>query len=633
MGETATAKKAEQLEMRREKAQILVAAGAVTFGQDEFGEVKAEVAGSQELPYVVTLQEGEWTCTCPDPFEPCKHILAVQIAREREDNTTDQPDGMSQEAKDALSNIAQVQPASQMVRHEPAPAALRPMTPEARIAANLQRGGMAVYEPTTFAYLTQMADYFARFVKTDFVPDKLKSKEAIGAAIFYGAEVGLSPMQAMQDIYIVNGRPSLSAQAMLALVGAKGDVAWRWIQLDDKGAKLAMRLKDGTAEVTVSFTLADAQRAGLAGKDVWKKYPEDMCASRCVSRAVRRVCPHHLKAIRYTPEEGDFGGTLVEVQLPPIQALPAGEEEAAEDWQARQAAAAEAEGKVPAEGGEWEEPSEKGTATPLMDQDTPGEALGFKPPVCEYCGATAVLRDSAVLYKGTSYGPAWICENYPECDAYVGAHEDGNKPLGRLANAELRGWKQKAHAAFDPLWKDGPLSRTEAYNWMADILGLTKEQAHIGELDLGMCKGLIAAVDARKATEQGPPEPEEGDVEEQPLPTDAHGNIPKDLEPESGEPVEQLPPDEAPDLSTLEDMTPRSDSQVNTCLRSAGVEPPWKPLKRAAMTVLYTTVPARGDVTPEMWTAIWLKVLDWSTSGKIEDVLAELAAKEGQGET
>jgi hypothetical protein len=40
------------------------------------------------------------------------------------------------------------------------------------------------------------------------------------------------------------------------------------------------------------------------------------------------------------------------------------------------------------------------------------------------------------------------------CDAWVGVHKGTNKPLGRLANRELRDWKKKAHAAFDPLWQE-----------------------------------------------------------------------------------------------------------------------------------------------------------------------------------
>jgi len=78
--------------------------------------------------------------------------------------------------------------------------------------------------------------------------------------------------------------------------------------------------------------------------------------------------------------------------------------------------------------------------------------------ICPYCGKNAVLTDSAVVYHGRSYGMIWLCR---PCWAYVGTHKNSRKhaPLGRIANAELRDWKKKVHAAFDPLWKDGEMSR------------------------------------------------------------------------------------------------------------------------------------------------------------------------------
>lgn len=70
--------------------------------------------------------------------------------------------------------------------------------------------------------------------------------------------------------------------------------------------------------------------------------------------------------------------------------------------------------------------------------------------ICPYCHQPARYTDSAPLYRGNSYGMVWLCD---PCGAWVGCHGNTDEPLGRLANKELREWKQKAHAAFDPLWK------------------------------------------------------------------------------------------------------------------------------------------------------------------------------------
>ena len=123
--------------------------------------------------------------------------------------------------------------------------------------------------------------------------------------------------------------------------------------------------------------------------------------------------------------------------------------------------------------------------------------------LCPYCGNEAVLTDSAEVY-GRSYGPIWICR---PCDAYVGVHQrDGlNRPLGRLANKELREWRKKAHAAFDPRWKRRMSNwkgvtkggkkhaspRTKAYRWLSEQLGIPFKECHIGEFDVDLCQKVV----------------------------------------------------------------------------------------------------------------------------------------------
>ena len=112
---------------------------------------------------------------------------------------------------------------------------------------------------------------------------------------------------------------------------------------------------------------------------------------------------------------------------------------------------------------------------------------------CPYCGQPAKLVDSATVYHGRSYGMIWDCR---PCDAYVGVHKNSRdfKPLGRLANRELRGWKQRAHAAFDPLWLGlgAKMKRWEAYAFMQQAMGLTSEDAHIGKFTVEDCKNLVS---------------------------------------------------------------------------------------------------------------------------------------------
>ena len=109
--------------------------------------------------------------------------------------------------------------------------------------------------------------------------------------------------------------------------------------------------------------------------------------------------------------------------------------------------------------------------------------------ICDYCGKPARLVDSAIVYEGRRYGMIWYCK---ACHAWVGCHEGTNKPLGRLANADLRLQKRLAHAAFDPLWRGKTFfTRRAAYEWLAEEMGLPIEKTHIGMMDVDQCKEVI----------------------------------------------------------------------------------------------------------------------------------------------
>lgn len=115
------------------------------------------------------------------------------------------------------------------------------------------------------------------------------------------------------------------------------------------------------------------------------------------------------------------------------------------------------------------------------------------PAACPYCGAGVSLANSIRVY-GADYGLLYLCDRYPACDAYVGAHRGTDRPLGTLANAELRSWRNRAHAAFDPLWRDGAMTRKAAYRLMCELLGIERREAHIAMFDVERCKQLIEAI-------------------------------------------------------------------------------------------------------------------------------------------
>ena len=114
-------------------------------------------------------------------------------------------------------------------------------------------------------------------------------------------------------------------------------------------------------------------------------------------------------------------------------------------------------------------------------------------PICSYCGSPSECRNSSVIY-GRSYGLAWVCANYPTCDAYVGCHPDTAIPLGRLADKALRIAKSAVHRRFDPIWRGRQLSRERAYAWLAERLGIATGECHIGLFDEPTCQRALAVL-------------------------------------------------------------------------------------------------------------------------------------------
>lgn len=111
---------------------------------------------------------------------------------------------------------------------------------------------------------------------------------------------------------------------------------------------------------------------------------------------------------------------------------------------------------------------------------------------CPYCGNTAELVTGVVRYPHRPDLSEKLFYQCLPCDAYVGCHPGTDKPLGRMANAELRVAKVMAHRAFDPLWQSGYMARRVAYKWLAYELDMANSACHIGMFDVEQCKRVVA---------------------------------------------------------------------------------------------------------------------------------------------
>ena len=84
---------------------------------------------------------------------------------------------------------------------------------------------------------------------------------------------------------------------------------------------------------------------------------------------------------------------------------------------------------------------------------------------CPYCGAKASLRPASAVYGTATKVPdsyLYVCDRYPRCDSYVGAHKRTKEPMGTLANGDLRNKRIQAHKAFDWMWKSGLMTNVLA---------------------------------------------------------------------------------------------------------------------------------------------------------------------------
>lgn len=154
---------------------------------------------------------------------------------------------------------------------------------------------------------------FSKFLATStHIPKDFQGNpNNILVAIQWGYEIGLAPMQALQNIAVINGRPSLWGDSMIAVCKAHPD--WRgisetYIEEEDKAVCLVKRNVHGEIEETRSeFSYKDAQRANLTNKPgPWKNYPKRMLQLRARGFALRDAFPDAIKGLITAEEAIDY---------------------------------------------------------------------------------------------------------------------------------------------------------------------------------------------------------------------------------------------------------------------------------------------------------------------------------------
>jgi hypothetical protein len=160
--------------------------------------------------------------------------------------------------------------------------------------------------------VAKLADYIAA---TEFVPEALRDNPAaVAATILYGREVGLPPMAALTQVYVIKGRPGMHAEAMRALVLQAGhdiDVVESTGAVCTMRGRRAERRREGHASEwgsPVTWNLDMARAAGLlpakAGSG-WLSYPRAMLVARCTAELCRRDFPDVIHGLMAVEEVDD----------------------------------------------------------------------------------------------------------------------------------------------------------------------------------------------------------------------------------------------------------------------------------------------------------------------------------------
>jgi hypothetical protein len=141
--------------------------------------------------------------------------------------------------------------------------------------------------------------------------------EQAQAIMLKGHELGLGLMASFEFVQVVEGKPALSPRGCLALIHSAKDLVEIKIKTSDaESCTVWMKRKDTGFEFERTWTMADAQRAGVVKPNSgWEKYPANMLLWRCVGFVADVVCPDLIGGLKRADELGadlDAAGNVVE---------------------------------------------------------------------------------------------------------------------------------------------------------------------------------------------------------------------------------------------------------------------------------------------------------------------------------
>ena len=135
------------------------------------------------------------------------------------------------------------------------------------------------------------------------LPKGITKPEQVILIVLKGKELQIPPLQALGHIHVINGKPCMSAELMLAQIyrlHPKTVIKFK----ERSGERCIVEAKrEGHGVETFQWSMEDAKKAGITGNPTWSKYPRAMLHARVVSEMARSLFPDAIAGISYTPEE------------------------------------------------------------------------------------------------------------------------------------------------------------------------------------------------------------------------------------------------------------------------------------------------------------------------------------------
>lgn len=197
----------------------------------------------------------------------------------------------------------------------------------------IQKQATAIQTNFTPSNLQELMRFAEIAAKTSFVPKIYQnSPHNILIAVQMGAELGLAPMQSLQNIAVINGKPSIYGDAMLAVCKASPLCEWvkEEIQGDEKEEWIAICTvkRKGNPEVVSKFSWKEAKDAQLTGKPgPWLTFPKRMLQMRARGFALRDAFPDLLNGLISQEEAQDYPAQTIERPPVQLQSKPVAEQE------------------------------------------------------------------------------------------------------------------------------------------------------------------------------------------------------------------------------------------------------------------------------------------------------------------